>query len=116
MLLTLLKSKLHGAVVTSLNPDYEGSITIDSQLMKAAGIILHEKVLVANAVNGNRFETYAIPADEGSREICLNGPATRLGSVGDRLIIFTFAHMPGEEAQKWHPTVVVLDPENRPVL
>lgn len=114
MLLTMLKSKLHRAVVTSVNPDYEGSITIDSRLMKAAGLIVYEKVLVANLANGNRFETYAIPATERSGQICLNGAATRLGSIGERLIIFSFAHMPEEEARKWQPTVVVLDSENRP--
>ena len=114
MLLTMLKSKLHGAVVTSCLPDYEGSIAIDRSLLRAAGILPNEKVLVASLANGNRLETYAIPAEEGSGTVSLNGAAAFLGSPGDRLIVLAFALMPPTQARKHRPKVLRLTRKNRP--
>ena len=111
----MLKAKLHRAAVTSCELDYEGSITIDPDLLETAGILPYEKVLVANLANGERFETYAIGGEAGSREICLNGATAHKGSVGDRVIIFTFCAVSEEAAAVHHPTVVVLDENNRTV-
>ena len=114
MYVTLLRSKLHGATVTGAVLDYQGSITIDSSLLKAAGILPHEKVLVANMNNGERFETYALPGKPGSRTICLNGATVHKGKIGDKVIIFTFAQMTLAEAKRHHPKVIVLGSGNRP--
>lgn len=114
MLVTMLKSKLHNATVTDVQLDYEGSLSIDADLMAAVRILPYEKVLVANLKNGERFETYAIPAPRGSGTICLNGAAAHLGSRGDRLIVFAFAAMPFDKAQAHKPLVLVLGPENKP--
>ncbi len=114
MLVTLLKAKLHHARVTESDRDYEGSLAIDEDLMDAAGILNHEKILVADVDNGNRFETYAIKGARGSKTIGLNGATTHLGSVGDRLIVFTFCQLTSEEAQTHVPTVVLLDENNQP--
>ena len=114
MLISMLKSKLHGATVTGCALDYEGSITVDSTLMKAVKLLPHEKVLVANLRNGNRFETYAIPAPAGSGEVCLNGAAALLGKPGDRVILLSFALMSPRSAARHEPNVVVLDGHNRP--
>jgi aspartate 1-decarboxylase len=111
-MITLLRSKLHRAAVTRADKDYEGSLCIDRDLMDAVQMLPYEKILVANIDNGNRFETYAIPAEPGSKEICLNGATAHLGSVGDRVIIFTFATIPEEEAKTHHPKVAVLDEKN----
>lgn len=110
----MLKSKLHLARITVLKPDYEGSLSIDRNLMDAVKLAPYEKILVSNMENTNRFETYAIPAPPGSGEIGLNGPAVRLGAVGDRLVIFAFAHVPTEEARRHRPLILVLDKNNRP--
>ena len=114
MLLTMLKSKIHKAVVTESELEYEGSISIDSNLMDAARILPYEKVLVANMANGKRFETYAIRGAAGSGIIGLNGATTHMGDVGDRVIIFTFARMTPEEAASYQPNVVHIDPGNKP--
>lgn len=114
MFLTLLKSKLHNAVVTDCVLDYEGSITIDRELMDAVKIIPYEKVLVANLANGNRFETYAIPAEPESGTVCLNGATTHMGSKGDCLTIFAFAVVSEDEATSLRPLILVLDENNRP--
>ena len=113
MYLTLLRSKIHGATVTGAVLEYEGSITIDSDLLTAAGILPYEKVMVANLANGNRFETYAIPGEAGSGMICLNGATVHLGSVGDRVIVFTFAMVTEKEAASFTPTVIRVDARNR---
>ncbi len=113
MLVTMLKSKIHNAVVTECVLEYEGSIMIDRLLMDKAGILPYEKVLVANLANGNRFETYAIQGAKGSGVIGLNGATTYLGSVGDRVIIFTFVSLSNEEAKSHKPTVVIVDGKNR---
>lgn len=113
MLIHFCKSKLAHGRITEAQLHYEGSITIDSDLLKAANIVPGEKVEVLNVNNGNRFETYAITAPAGSGEICLNGPAARLGLVGDQVIILTYCLLTPEEAQKSKIKVVQLDEKNR---
>jgi len=110
----MLKSKLHGARVTGADLDYEGSLTIDRDLMDRVGILPYEKILVANLENGNRFETYAIEGERGSGAICLNGATAHLGKIGDRLTIFTFGLVPTEEAGRQRPRVVRVGPLNKP--
>ena len=110
----MLKAKLHGARVTDKQLDYEGSLTIDRDLMDYVKMLPYEKVLVANLENGNRFETYAIAGDRGSGAICLNGATAHLGNVGDRLTIFTFGLVPTEEAVRHRPLVLRVDEKNRP--
>ena len=111
----MLKSKLHGARVTQAEQDYEGSLTIDQDLMTAVKIAPYEKILVADVENGNRFETYAIPGERGSGTIGLNGATVHMGAVGDRLIVFTFAVVSEDEAAHHKPLVLVLDENNKPV-
>lgn len=113
MLVSLLKSKIHNARVTDAQIDYEGSLTIDRDLMDAVKMLPYEKVLVADAENGNRFETYAIPGARGSGTICLNGATAHLGAVGDRLIVFTFCSLPEEAVAGHHPLVIRVDERNR---
>ena len=112
MLITLLKSKIHRAVVTDAQLHYEGSISIPESLVEMADMHEFEKVLVANVDNGNRFETYIIFGGEG--EIRLNGAAAHLGQQGDRVIIMTWAQMEKDEAKNFKPTVVLVDENNRP--
>ena len=114
MQLTLLRAKLHRAAVTEVAIDYEGSIKIDSELLDGVGILPYERVLIANVANGNRFETYAIPGDAGSGQVCLNGATAHKGSVGDRVIIFAFGLVPEDEAAEHHPRVLLLDENNKP--
>ena len=109
----MLKSKIHLARITEADLLYEGSLTIAEDLLEAANILPHEKVQVANVENGNRFETYAIIGERGSGVIGLNGAAARLGEVGDRIIIITYARMDEAEAKKYHPTIVILDENNK---
>ena len=112
MNITLLKSKIHRAVVTQAELDYVGSVTIDSLLMREAGIVEYEKVQIADVNNGNRLETYVIAGEEGSGIICLNGAAAMLVSVGDKVIIMAYADMTPEEAKTHEPTVVFVDDDN----
>jgi aspartate 1-decarboxylase len=105
-------SKIHHARVTQADLHYEGSLTVDENLLDAAGIALFEKVQVVNVNNGARFETYTIPGIRGSRVVCLNGPAARLGQVGDMLIIITYGLLNEEEARDHKPKVIVLDDDN----
>ncbi len=112
MLVTMLKSKLHHARVTQSELEYQGSLTIDQQLMDDIRMHPYEKILVANMANGERFETYAIPAERGSKVICLNGATAHLGSVGDRLIIFSFAQIEDADVAAHKPRVLVLDENN----
>jgi aspartate 1-decarboxylase len=114
MQLIMLKSKLHMARVTDAQLDYHGSLTIDENLMDAVGLLAHEKILVANVENGNRFETYAIPGARGSGMICLNGATAHKGVKGDRVIIFSFAVMSPDEAKTYKPVVLCLDAQNKP--
>jgi aspartate 1-decarboxylase len=111
----MLKSKLHRATITESDPDYQGSLAIDQDLMDAVKIAPYEKILVANAENGNRFETYAIPGKRGSGIIGLNGPATHQGKVGQHVVILAFCLVSAEELPRHRPFVLVLDENNRPV-
>jgi aspartate 1-decarboxylase len=110
----LLKSKIHRATVTDANIDYYGSITIDQDLMDAAGVVDHEKVLVANMANGSRHETYVIPGAPGSGVICSNGAAAHLVSKGDEVIIMAFADFEPDEIAGHKPKIILVDKENRP--
>jgi aspartate 1-decarboxylase len=114
MKLTLFKSKLHQMKVTEANLHYEGSITIDKELLDKAGILPYEKVQIVNITNGSRLETYTIPGDAGSRVCCLNGAAARLTQVGDRIIVISYAEMTPEEAKNFKPKVVIVDENNDP--
>jgi aspartate 1-decarboxylase len=109
----MCKSKIHGATVTQAELYYEGSITIDESLLESADILPFEKVQVVNLNNGARFETYAIPGERNSGVICLNGPAARLGAVGDQIIIISYAQYPEELAQNHKPKVLILDKDNK---
>jgi aspartate 1-decarboxylase len=115
MQITVLKSKIHRATVTGADLHYEGSISIDKELLSAAGILTYEMVQVVNLNNGARFETYVIEGRAGSGEVMLNGPAARLGQVGDLVIIIAYASMPEEEAKRFRPKVIVVDESNKPV-
>ncbi len=109
----LLKSKIHRATLTRTELQYEGSISVDQRLLDAAGIVPYESVHVWNISNGQRFETYALAAPEGSGEICLNGAAARLGQPGDKVIIATFCWLEDEMAREYAPAVVAVDSTNR---
>jgi aspartate 1-decarboxylase len=113
MILTMLKAKIHRAVVTEANLNYTGSITIDISLMKAAGINEFEQVHVVDVDNGNRLITYVIagPADSGT--ICLNGAAARLVLAGDKVIIMAYCQLDSTEVQKYNPKVVYVDSMNK---
>jgi aspartate 1-decarboxylase len=111
--LTAFKSKIHRATVTEADLNYEGSITIDADLMDAADVLQHEQVQILNVNNGERFDTYAIRGPRGSGVICLNGPAARLAHVGDTVIILTYAEMEREELLRHVPTIVFVDEKNR---
>jgi aspartate 1-decarboxylase len=113
MLLTLMKGKIHRARVTGADLNYEGSISIDQQLIEAAGFLVNERVDIYNIDNGARFSTYVIVAPKGSGEIGLNGAAARLAMVGDRLIIAAYAQMDETEARSFKPRVVLVDEHNR---
>ena len=115
MFVSMLKSKLHMARVTDAQLDYNGSLTIDLDLMDAVGILPFEKILVANVENGERFETYAISGARGSGTICLNGATAHKGSIGDRVIIFSFAILTPEEAAGHTPRTMRLNEHNRPM-
>jgi aspartate 1-decarboxylase len=109
----MFKSKIHRAVVTQAELYYEGSLTVDSELLAAADLLDYEKVAVVNVNNGERFETYVIPGEPGSGVICLNGAAARKGAVGDEVIIISYASMTDEEVRTYKPTVVHVDKRNR---
>lgn len=114
MKLSMFKSKLHQMKVTEANLMYEGSITIDEDLLDMANILPYEKVSVVNITNGARLETYTIPGERGSRICCMNGAAARLTQVNDRIIVISFAQMDPEEAKNHKPTVVIVDENNEP--
>lgn len=110
----MMKSKLHRATVTETNLDYEGSLTIDTDLLEAADILPHEQIHVWDVTNGTRLVTYALPGDRGSGQVCVNGAGAHLIKTGDVVIIATFAEFEDVEA-KWHqPRVLFLDGANRP--
>ncbi|WP_347254192.1 aspartate 1-decarboxylase [Leminorella grimontii] len=112
MELTLLKSKIHRATVVQAELDYVGSITVDQDLLDAAGILEYEKVQIVNINNGSRFETYTICGERGSGMICLNGAAARHVQVGDKVIIMCYAQFTPEEAKAHRPTVLFVDDAN----
>lgn len=113
MVLTMLKAKIHRAVVTAVDLNYAGSITVDEALLEAAGILPYEQVQVVNIANGARFETYAIPGPRGGGTVALNGAAARLAVPGDRVIIMAYARMDEAEARAHRPAVVTVDGKNR---
>lgn len=115
MFLTMLKSKIHRAKITEANLNYEGSITIDRDLMNKANIYPHEAVHVFNINTGDRFITYAIEGPAGSGVICLNGAAARLGQPGDLIIIVSFIQIPEEQAKSWKPIIVNVDKDNKSI-
>lgn len=110
-----MKSKLHRATVTGANLDYVGSITLDPDLMARVDLVPHERVQVVDIDNGARLETYVIPGEPGSGEVCLNGAAARLVQPGDKVIVISYALVDDAEARRHTPTVVVLDERNRPL-
>ncbi len=112
MQLFMCKSKIHRATITDSELHYEGSITIDKDLMEASQILAYEKVQVVNVNNGNRLETYVIEGERGSGVICLNGAAARQGHKGDKVIIISYALLDKEEAQFHRPVVVKVDHKN----
>lgn len=112
MLVTICKSKIHRVKVTEANLNYEGSVTIDKKLLDEANILPNEKVQVVNLNNGARFETYVFVGEENSGTVCLNGPAARLGQVGDLLIVISYCHLEFEEAKRYQPKVIYVDSQN----
>ena len=110
---TMLKGKIHRAVGKQADLNYVGSITVDTKLLEAAGILEYEMVQIVDVENGNRFETYTIAGEPGSGMICLNGAAARQVAVGDHVILMCYAQMTPEEAKEHHPKVVFVDDENK---
>jgi len=115
MLAHVLKSKIHRARVTAGDVNYEGSLGIARDLMDKVGLLPYERILCGNMANGERFETYAIPAKAGSGQIILNGATARLGKRGDRLTIMSFTEVEAAKAKLWKPRVIVLGEKNRVV-
>lgn len=115
MMRIVLKSKIHRAKVTETNLNYVGSITIDEELLEAADIIPGERVQILNINTGDRLETYAMPGRRGSGEICLNGAAARMASVGDLVIIISYAIIEDSEAHSIKPKIIFVDDRNRPL-
>lgn len=113
MQIHLLKSKLHRATVTGGNVEYEGSLSIDVELMEQAGFHPYERILCGNLANGERFETYAIAAERGSGAIILNGATAHLGKPGDRLTIMSYTWVDEAQAKGWQPRVLVLGKKNQ---
>ena len=112
MLRFFLKSKIHRAKITEADLHYEGSFTIDEEILKAADILPYEKVSVVNINNGARFETYVIPGQAGSKVFCLNGAAARKGAIGDPVIIISYAMLTEDKIAKHKPFVILLDENN----
>ncbi|HSH53001.1 MAG TPA: aspartate 1-decarboxylase [Bacteroidales bacterium] len=116
MNIEVVKSKIHKVTVTDANLQYVGSITIDEDLMDAANIIENEKVQVVNINNGERIETYVIKGKRGSGEICMNGPAARKATVGDVIIIISYASLDFEKAKKFKPSLIFPDTANNKLV
>ncbi len=112
MIYTMMHGKIHRATVTEANLEYVGSITIDEDLLDAAGILSGERVQIVNNNNGARLETYTIPGERGSGVICLNGAAARCAMKGDVVIIIAYAQMDEKEAKSLKPKVVLVDSQN----
>lgn len=113
MLRCMLRAKIHMATVTESNIAYEGSITIDETILKEAGMLSYEQVMISNVNNGERFETYIIPGKKNSGEICLNGPTARKGVVGDKVIIFCYSYFDDSELKDYKPKIVMVNSKNR---
>jgi aspartate 1-decarboxylase len=114
MLRSMLRSKIHRATITDANLGYEGSLTVDENLLEAAGILPYEQVMVSNLNNGERFETYVIPSGQrGSGVVCLNGPTARKGVIGDRVVIFCYEFYNDQELKSYKPTIVKVDEKNK---
>lgn len=111
---TLLKSKIHRATVTQADLEYEGSVTIDIELMRAADILHHERIEVYNIANGSRFATYAIPGPAGSGVICINGAAAHLAQPGHKVIIASYVMLDEKELVAFKPRVILVDDQNVP--
>ena len=109
----ILKAKIHRATVTDSRVGYEGSVTVDEELLRAADIVPYEKVLIANLNNGSRIESYAIPGEAGSGVVCMNGGAAKYAQKGDLVIIMTFSVVEEEEVERWQPKVIYVDQQNR---
>ena len=110
---TMLKGKIHRAIVKQADLNYVGSITVDTELLEAAGILEYEMVQIVDVENGNRFETYTIAGEPGSGMICLNGAAARCVSTGDKIIIMAYGQYTPDEAKEHKPAVVFVDEENK---
>ena len=111
----MLRGKIHRATITGADLHYEGSVTLDSDLMEGAGLLPHEAVHIWDVNNGERFETYVIPGQPGSGVVCINGAAAHKVNVGDLIIIAAFGWMTDEQAETWKPKVVFVDEKNRAV-
>ena len=109
----MFKSKIHRATVTATNLDYEGSLTVDADLLEAADILPYEQIHVWDVSNGARLVTYALPGPRGSGEVCVNGAGAHLIKTGDLVIVGTFTVMTGRKARKYQPTVVFVDGANK---
>jgi len=113
MTITMLKTKIHRAIVTQAELDYVGSITVDMDLLEQAGILEYEKVQIVDVNNGSRFETYTIAGERGSGVMCLNGAAARMVQTGDKIILMAYAQVTPEEASELRPTVLFVDEKNK---
>lgn len=113
MLLNMMRAKIHRATVTDANLDYEGSVTIDTALLEASGILPHEAVDILDVTNGARITTYTLAGPAGSGMVCINGAAAHLVKKGDLVILVAYAHMDPLEARSYQPTVVLVDEKNR---
>jgi aspartate 1-decarboxylase len=110
----MFKSKIHRATVTAANLNYEGSLTVDADLLKAADILPYEQIHVWDVSNGARLVTYALPGPRGSGQVCVNGAGAHLIKPGDLVIVATYTLMSGRKAKKYEPTVVFVDAQNKP--
>jgi aspartate 1-decarboxylase len=109
----MLRAKIHRATVTEACLEYEGSLTVDEDLLEAAGILPYEAVVISNLNNGERFTTYAMAGKRGSGEIVLNGPTARKGAVGDQIIIFCYEYYAEDEITRHTPKIILVDGKNR---
>ncbi len=109
----MLRAKIHRATVTDACLDYEGSLTVDEDLLDAAGILPYEAVVISNLNNGERFTTYAMAGKRGSGEIVLNGPTARKGAIGDQIIIFCYEFYAEDEIKRHAPRIIKVDERNR---
>lgn len=113
MRLNMLKAKIHRATVTGCDLEYEGSISIDTDLLKASGILPFEQVDIYNINNGARLTTYAIEGKQGTGEVALNGAAARMAALGDKVIICAYCSIPEDQVRNFNPTVVLMDDDNK---